>query len=262
MRETIFAVGMAFIIGNLWSPAALAHFETDQVCQPDRLLSDCRSAPHPAGFGDFQCLESKCVWVRQRTKDGRPICKVDGDCATGSRCTGIPLDGSLDVGKCYVRQKPVGNGVSCLSQEGCQDGLLCADLNWEDEGICRPDWMFVEKRNSQDTPIPDHDEFGVLSSVVVNGQGSVPEDIMVHAEIRHPDPRQLIVELIDPSGNIATLWGNEGDGTPDLTLDILRISNPRDDHANGRWSLRVVDTAAGNTGTLLHWTLYLSTRWD
>ena len=40
----------------------------------------------------------------------------------------------------------------------------------------RPDWMFVEKKSGQDVPIPDHDDYGALSSIVVYGQASVPVD--------------------------------------------------------------------------------------
>ncbi len=263
MREQHCVLLLVLTVGGLSGPTAQAHFKTDQACRPEQVFSDCWSAPRPAGFGDFECVEARCVWVRHETRDPRPTCRADEDCPSGSLCTGIPNDGSLDLGKCYVRRKPSGNGLGCLSHSVCGEGLLCAELSWTNEGgTCRPDWMFVERQSSQDVPIPDHDDFGALSSLTVYGQASVPEDIMVHAEIFHPDPRELIVELVDPNGNIATLWGNEGDGTPNLTLNSLRIPNPRDDRANGRWSLRVVDTATGNVGTLLHWTLYLSTRWD
>jgi subtilisin-like proprotein convertase family protein len=35
-----------------------------------------------------------------------------------------------------------------------------------------------------------------------------------------------------------------------------------DSQVNGTWTLRVVDTAGGNAGTLRSWSLELTSRWD
>lgn len=87
-------------------------------------------------------------------------------------------------------------------------------------------------------------------------------DVILHLDIDHPRVGDLKVVLQQPGwpeGASAVIWqpGSNGPSTVVVTWGI-----ERDAQVNGVWTLYVIDTKTGETGTLNGWTLDLTSRWD
>ena len=149
-------------------------------------------------------------------------------------------------------------GENCESEDACADGLVCLGaISWG-SGWCVEDSFAATFDMGVAAPIPDGDPAGVTSSIDVQGLASVPIDIRVWIDLDHPDPQSLTYTLIDPNGATATLSA-PGEGS---MVDILWRNITSDDEIHGDWSLQVVDPVAGDAGTLLGWSLYLTSTWD
>jgi len=149
-------------------------------------------------------------------------------------------------------------GEDCESEDACADGLICLGaISWGN-GWCVEDSFAATFDMGVAAAIPDADPNGVTSTIEVSGLASVPIDIRVWIDLDHPDPQSLTYTLIDPNGATATLSA-PGEGN---VADILWRNITSDDNIHGTWSLQVVDTATGDVGTLLGWSLYLTSTWD
>ncbi|MEQ9324195.1 MAG: proprotein convertase P-domain-containing protein [Polyangiaceae bacterium] len=188
-------------------------------------------------------------------------CTADPGCQTGLQCTGIPNDDSPKVGKCVDTGSVPGQGDSCGYYTGeCPEGLTCMGITvYSGEGFCRPPWMMDAFESTETVTIPDDDPAGISTDVVVYGLASVPEDVVVTLYIDHPRPQDLHVELISANGSSTVLWNNEQN--PDYyTSETWGIE--RDNYVNGTWTLKVVDSVAGEVGSLEGYKLLISSRWD
>ncbi len=138
-------------------------------------------------------------------------------------------------------------------------------------------------------PIPDGDS--LTSILTVAGVPGVLVDVDVAVDIAHPQPDQLDVFLVSPSGTTVTLTTDNGGGNDDVFAGTLfddqaagtpSAPNVRNftyangvatgaiqpeeplgalfgESANGPWALVVVDDTFGQTGTLRGWSLTIST---
>lgn len=188
-------------------------------------------------------------------------CEAATGCQGDLACTGIPFDGSPEIGKCVDTGSIPGQGDPCGHIDGsCDPGLECVGMTvYNGEGYCRPLWMVGSFTSNETVAIPDDDPSGVEASVVVYGLASVPEDIVVTLSIDHPRPQDLHVELISANGSSSVLWNNESH--PDhYTSETWGIE--RDNFVNGTWTLKVVDSVAGETGSLEGYKLLIGSRWD
>lgn len=188
-------------------------------------------------------------------------CTQDPGCQQGLLCTGIPGDGSPEIGKCVDTTSVPGQGDSCGYYVGeCSEGLECMGITvYGGEGFCRPPWMMDAFESTETVAIPDDDPAGVTTDVVVYGLATVPEDVVVTLHIDHPRPQDLHVELISANGSSTVLWNNETN-PDDYTSETWGIE--RDNFVNGTWTLKVVDSVAGEVGTLEGYKLLISSRWD
>jgi hypothetical protein len=188
-------------------------------------------------------------------------CAAPADCAAGLSCVGVPFDGSPEIGKCADTAAVIpGDGDDCSAAEPCGGGLTCAGTTiYGGAGYCRPLWMLGAFASAEDVPIPDGSPGGIMSSVVVYGLASVPEDIVVTLDIAHPRPEDLVVTLHAPNTSSDVLWENEASPAAEV---IAGWGIDRDDFVNGTWSLQVADTVAGEPGTLHGFTLTVSSRYD
>jgi subtilisin-like proprotein convertase family protein len=86
--------------------------------------------------------------------------------------------------------------------------------------------------------------------------------VVIDLHITHPRIADLRVSLINPSSTEAVVFSGERDGT-ELYLNSLPLRGfPGDESANGVWTLKVVDTRRGQTGTIQSFGLTLTSRWD
>ncbi len=108
---------------------------------------------------------------------------------------------------------------------------------------------------STDTPapVPDEDLDGLLSSVVLNTQGTVA-GLEVEVHLSHEYVGDLSVSLISPQGQEILLlpWSEDTDLHLDRTFVVPEFIGAS---AAGTWTLRVVDDIERRLGTLDGWTL-------
>jgi hypothetical protein len=105
------------------------------------------------------------------------------------------------------------------------------------------------------TPIPDNDASGATSSVEV-GDSFVPTSVAVELNVSHSWVGDLVVTL-EHGGASATLWNKTGGGTENIRQTFQTTAFAGLD-ASGPWTLKVVDTADKDTGTLDSWALLLT----
>jgi subtilisin-like proprotein convertase family protein len=127
--------------------------------------------------------------------------------------------------------------------------------------------------------IPDNGP-AVTSSIIVSGFTQNMSDINVNMNINHSYVEDLRITLIAPDGTRVPLvdgvWG-DGDDFTNTTLDdeasvsitggvapftgsfrpISPLSVLYGTSANGTWSLEIQDTASGDVGTLLNWSVQI-----
>ncbi len=148
----------------------------------------------------------------------------------------------------------VPDGSDCTRHDACVSGL-CAGLTI-DMGFCQPAWMEGTYASTESRAIPDLDS--VTTAIVVGDQASVPMDLIVTLEIDHPRPQDLTVELFQPNGGYDLLWDHEASPAP--VVNAWGIE--RDNSINGTWELRVTDTVLGETGFLVGWQMWVTSRYD
>jgi subtilisin-like proprotein convertase family protein len=111
--------------------------------------------------------------------------------------------------------------------------------------------------------IPDDDPLGVASTLTVNHQGKL-QGIAVRVDISHSWIGDLDLVLVAPDGREAELHGRSGGGADDIQAtytpqnrvvlaDWVQAQPP----VAGNWTLKVMDRASRDVGTLNHWELEL-----
>jgi leucyl aminopeptidase len=108
---------------------------------------------------------------------------------------------------------------------------------------------------SSGAPIAIPDNGSVDSAVTVSGRsGSAPAATSVSVNITHPRRGDLRIRLIAPDGSGYTLkTPSATDNAPNVVATYT--VNLSSELLNGTWKLRVVDTVAGNAGTLNTWSI-------
>ncbi|WP_020406694.1 M4 family metallopeptidase [Hahella ganghwensis] len=122
---------------------------------------------------------------------------------------------------------------------------LVADYEGDDPGT-------GEFENTDNYDIPDYNSTGVSSPIEVKGVGS-SSSVKVTVDIVHTYVGDLIVELIDASGNSYMLHNRAGGSSDDIhktyTVDLDGGS------VDGTWQLRVKDRAWRDVGYIDAWKL-------
>jgi subtilisin-like proprotein convertase family protein len=155
-----------------------------------------------------------------------------------------------------------------------------------------------EQKNSTQAVIPPQDTGGdgglldprdtTKSTITFKNVSSseLIKDVTVNLNIQHSFDSDLLIELIAPDGTTVVLSRNEGGGGQNFTNTTFSDSAPTPINAgppgavapftgsfqpetsfstlfgkqvNGTWTLAIDDTAQGDTGRLLDWTLTLTT---
>ncbi len=118
----------------------------------------------------------------------------------------------------------------------------------------------VETRtfNSTDVPksIPDNDPAGVSSTLTIS-DGTNIQSLTVAVNITHTYSGDLTLYLIGPDGTTVTLRQNSG-GSIDNINESYSVADFNGKSAIGTWTLKVVDSAAYDTGTIDSWSLTIT----
>lgn len=244
----------------------------------DGTVIDAFDRPFDPGNGHSAERSRDGSWVRSPCARSpgwancvdRPIptdprsCRLPADCPAELRCIGITGDGQLETGRCADLRPHPGDGARCAAHADCADHLVCLGTTlFPEDAFCVPDYLRGTYSTQPHQPIPDNQPAGVASPLLVYGLASVPGDVWVRVSITHANPAQLLITLEDPNGGSAVIF----DGARDPAA-LLRTAIPaygtiaRDDRVNGQWTLRVVDRAAGTTGTFYAWVLDIVSNWD
>ncbi len=168
-------------------------------------------------------------------------------------------------GLCYVMVEAVGNYFFAVNKKAFSIGSI--------EGNC-------QNVIADDTPlqIPDADIEGLSASVLVGDIGNV-ENLKVSVNIAHPSIRDLTLALESPSGIIIDLLTQSCDfydQNIDATFEdsgvqfncsfsppvisgnikpVTAFNNLYGENAQGKWTLKVIDNVAEDTGTLESWSI-------
>lgn len=100
--------------------------------------------------------------------------------------------------------------------------------------------------------IPDNTPAGVTRALAISGTGDVRvETVEVTVSVTHANRGQLQFEVTSPAGT-RTVLGSPRTKDTTADLDKWTFSTPRHwgELANGTWTVRVIDTVAGTSGTL------------
>ena len=129
------------------------------------------------------------------------------------------------------------------------------EIEYEDEGEDRVIEIVAEPAMA----IPDNNNQGVVSAIVVKEEGTVQE-ISVRLDISHSYIGDLMVELLAPSGHAALLHNKDGFGQDDLKGTYNNRTTPSlkglvNQEIKGTWQLRVKDLEPVDTGEIKKWSL-------
>jgi len=140
--------------------------------------------------------------------------------------------------------------------------------------------------NNTIIPIPDNLPAGASSPISVSGINpatlSAGTVVSVTLNITHTYDSDLIISLISPSGNSVVLSNRRGGSANNFTNTVFSMTAPTPigsgsapftgtyipdgnfasfaGNANGTWTLKVVDVAGNDTGTLNSWILKLNNK--
>jgi subtilisin family serine protease len=100
--------------------------------------------------------------------------------------------------------------------------------------------------------IPDNDPTGVSRALVVNSATAIRvETIEVAVSVTHANRGQLRFEVTSPAGTRTVLGAPRSkDTAADLTNWVFSSPRHWGEAANGTWTVRVIDTVAGTSGSL------------
>jgi len=119
----------------------------------------------------------------------------------------------------------------------------------------------IQQQNTTSLAIPDNNPQGATSTIQITESGTV-RSLQVSVAIEHSFLGDLQISLTSPSNQTVLLQSRtlgrstrlQNTYTLQTTALLRRFLNQP---AQGRWQLRVVDAAEGDTGTLSSWTLTL-----
>lgn len=104
--------------------------------------------------------------------------------------------------------------------------------------------------------IPDNFPGGLTSSISIGAPGTVGT-LSLSLNIQHTWRGDLRVILSSPTGQQYTVHDRSGGSADNLVLTNLEIPAFVGASVAGPWTLKVIDTAGGDTGTIVSWSLTL-----
>jgi hypothetical protein len=102
--------------------------------------------------------------------------------------------------------------------------------------------------------IPDANASGFTSTVEVSGAAAGAR-VRVSVNVSHPYRGDLVVTLLGPGGRSLVLHDKQGGSADDVVIADQEVPAAVAGAINGRWQLRVVDTARDDAGRLTSFSL-------
>jgi len=118
-----------------------------------------------------------------------------------------------------------------------------------------PDPNQVEYENTTPAGIPDNDPTGITSVIDVPDRINIGS-LSVKIDITHTYIGDLRI-ILSHNGTDHVLWDRQGGGASNIQ-QTFTPSDFNDSDASGNWTLRVVDLASRDTGTLNSWALVIT----
>lgn len=133
-----------------------------------------------------------------------------------------------------------------------------------------------------DVPLPIDDVGIITSHLVVAGRAGFVSDVNVLVDIEHPFDGQLVLTLVSPAGTRVALTNHNGGAGQNFSSTVFDDDSSNalasgaapfegvfrpvgdlnafeNEPLNGDWQLEVADEVAGESGTLLSWSLTFAT---
>lgn len=119
----------------------------------------------------------------------------------------------------------------------------------------------IRQQSTTSVTIPDFDPQGATSTIQIGDTGTV-RDIQVSVTITHTYMGDLEISLVSPIGQTVLLQSRTLGNKQNLQVTYTLQTTPLlrrmlNQSVQGRWQLRIVDQALGDTGTLTGWQLSL-----
>lgn len=171
-------------------------------------------------------------------------------------CSGQVCANSSVTTTCEVRPE-----YACYQSASCavQSSGLCGWNQTPALTQCLADATRPQARTFSATglpaSIPDNSTTGVSSNINVSGITGTGRTITVSVGITHTYRGDLRVRLVAPNGNERILHDRAGGSFDNLTITNTDVTALSGGVLNGRWTLRVEDTARSDTGSLTSWSL-------
>ena len=200
-----------------------------------------------------------CVYFDSCDPTGVGCIYGDVDCDDGNPCS----DDSCDpVTGCINTLVQHCTNV-CTSHADCGYDDYC-DLSGGSPGACTPIPNDVTVYCA-DCPKTVPDQTTITSAMALTDTTHYIDQIYVKVKLLHTYQGQLVLTL--SNGPVTVTLQELSGGSADNIWKVFEIADPvqvpgslaglHHYHPNGTWTLSVSDQAAGDTGTLSYWTLYV-----
>ncbi len=169
-----------------------------------------------------------------------------------------------------------GNGTQSGNEPGLAGRSVYLDKNNNGVQDVPTTTTFTQTPNG---PLPDAPN--IKFTKTISGLSGVITDVNLTVNVTHPQDGDLYITLISPAGTpviLSNYLGDTGDNFTNTTFDdeapifisqgtapftgsfkpYFNLSQLDGRDPNGTWTLRFDDRAAGNTGTLVSWSLQIS----
>jgi len=155
----------------------------------------------------------------------------------------------------YVSGRPTLPRIEICNNRTDDDGdgaVDCADSGCGSDRACMDMPTMGGTSASPRAAIPDNSPTGASSTITVTEAGLV-SSLAVTVDVTHPYRGDLKVELTH-GGRTAILIDRVGAGADDLR-QTFSVADFNGADATGPWTLRVIDTARSDVGTLNSWSI-------
>lgn len=151
-----------------------------------------------------------------------------------------------------VRRTEICNNATDDDGDGRAD---CMDSDCSGDHACMDMPTATTNSAMPGIAIPDNSTTGASSTITVAGAGPI-SSLAVTVDVQHPYRGDLRIELVH-AGRTVTLLDRQGAGEDDVR-QTFSVADFNAMDAAGDWTLRVVDTARSDTGTLRSWSIAIT----
>jgi subtilisin-like proprotein convertase family protein len=179
----------------------------------------------------------------------------------------IQADANLNAGvnRCAIfgafASKAMGSGASSPNDRSTT-AIVTSTTVPADCGGTTPPAGTTRTFTSTDVPksIPDNNATGVRSSIPVTQTGLTITKVLVNVGITHTFRGDLVIQVVAPNGQVATLSNRAGGSADNFTATNLDITSSftAGSAASGTWQLFVRDLAAADVGTINSFSLAIT----